>query len=486
MSAVLDELAALKSTFDAAAAARVAELLESVRQAQFDDPAEIVRLHETVLFVRAHPHSRNVLRLADAVLAGVAGRIRNPAEEAFGGPEVSGIAGTAVSSNFSFEIAQGLAARYRNSVEIDWDNYEHPERLGAVLARMFPAAAELWTVEPHVDWRAWFTTAGLTVRSLLERVDPATYDLLEIPVRWRLDNSRASRTLARLPCRRFFYHTGPFLRRSDVSIECEFAAAPVPASKLAPLRARSMLNRIADGSAARYRELWGFTHPDPQHVYHANLGRGTDLYFFGVSKAFRLPLRAYHCGMFAKNGVPAGYVETLSLFERAEIGFNLYYTFREGETAWLYARILKVLREHLGVTVFSIDPYQIGQDNEEAIASGAFWFYRKLGFRPANAEVLRLGLREEQRIAAKPGYRTPAPVLRLLAREPLIYGPPEADAWGGFSLERLSQRVGVGPVPGFGRADLIRAKNGPEEVRYLRLLQRAPELRRTVLRLGRP
>ena len=28
-----------------------------------------------------------------------------------------------------------------------------------------------------------------------------------------------------------------------------------------------------------------------------------------------------------KNGVPAGYVETLSLFERAEVGFNLYYTF---------------------------------------------------------------------------------------------------------------------------------------------------------------
>ena len=51
-------------------------------------------------------------------------------------------------------------------------------------------------------------------------------------------------------------------------------------------------------------------------------------------------MRAYHCGMFFKNSVPAGYVELLSLFERAEVGFNLYYTFREGESAWLYARLL--------------------------------------------------------------------------------------------------------------------------------------------------
>jgi hypothetical protein len=484
MSAVLDELASLKSVFDPTAAARVSELLDCLARAQFDQPRDLVRLHEIVLFLRAYPHSPAVLRLADQILSSFAARMEHQDADLFDDPEISGIAGTAVSSNFSFEIAQGLAARYPNSLHIDWDNYSHPERLGAVLARTFPVAAEQWTVEPHIDWRAWFIASRLKLAWLLKNIDAGTYDLLEIPLRWDLGNSAASRTSARLPSRKVFYHTEPLLRRSDVSLETEFAAAPVPVMKLAPSRARRILNRIADNSAVRYRELWGFTHPDPQHVYHAPLGRGTDFFFFGVPKAFRLPLRAYYCGAFAKNGVPIGYVETLLLFERAEVGFNLYYTFREGETAWLYARMLKVLREHLGVTVFSIDPYQIGHDNEEAIASGAFWFYRKLGFRPASSEVLRIMSREEQRIASTPGYRTPAPVLRRMARAPLIYGPPEADAWGQFSLERLAQRAGAGTVPGFDRADLLRAKHAPEERCYMKLLQRASDLRRRVLLWG--
>ena len=54
-----------------------------------------------------------------------------------------------------------------------------------------------------------------------------------------------------------------------------------------------------------------------------------------------LPLRTYSAAMFFKNGVPSGYVEVLSLFEQAEVGFNLYYTFREGESAWLYARVMR-------------------------------------------------------------------------------------------------------------------------------------------------
>ena len=67
---------------------------------------------------------------------------------------------------------------------------------------------------------------------------------------------------------------------------------------------------------------------------------------------------------------------------------------------------MKLHREALGVTSFSIDPYQLGFENEEAIASGAFWFYRKLGFRPTDRGVARLVAREEERLAADPAYRS--------------------------------------------------------------------------------
>ena len=142
-------------------------------------------------------------------------------------------------------------------------------------------------------------------------------------------------------------------------------------------------------STLRYRELYGFTHGDAKRVFQVSIGRGVDLFLMGVSPGLRLPLRAYHAAMIFKNGVPVGYFEGLSLFERMESGFNLYYSFRDGETAWLYARTLNIFRHLLGVTAFSLDPYQIGYENEEGIESGAFWFYRKLGFRPNTAGLAR-------------------------------------------------------------------------------------------------
>ena len=102
--------------------------------------------------------------------------------------------------------------------------------------------------------------------------------------------------------------------------------------------------------------------------------------------------------MIYKNGVPIGYFEGITLFERMESGFNLYYTFRDGETAWLYARMLNVFHHFTGARAFSLDPYQIGHENEEGIESGAFWFYRKLGFRPTRKDILQLALKEEEKI----------------------------------------------------------------------------------------
>jgi hypothetical protein len=51
---------------------------------------------------------------------------------------------------------------------------------------------------------------------------------------------------------------------------------------------------------------------------------------------------------------------------------NLFYTFRDGESAWIYARLLRFLRQHLNVSVFSVEPYQLGSHNEEGIEAGAF------------------------------------------------------------------------------------------------------------------
>lgn len=415
----LEELAKCKGQFDAATAGRAELLLERLAHVRLGDPADLIHLHETALFLRAYPQTPRVAELADQILFSFGGRLCGMDPDVFDDPEISGIAGTAVSTNFSREFAWSLAQRHPGSLEIDWDDFTHPERLGVVLGRLIPEAYEDYAVQPHADWRAWLERSGRDVGWLIERVDSAAFELLEIPLRWRLCG--VSRSALRLPRRKIFYHTGPLLKRGDVSIEAEFSARRIGFTRLPVDRAREILGVIVDASAARYRELYGFQHPDEAHIDHADLGRGVEIYFFAVRRARRLPVHEYHCGMYFKNGVPIGYVETLSRDRRTEIGFNLYYTFREGETAWLYARIMKLLRERLRAASFSIDPYQIGHENEEAIASGAFWFYYKLGFRPSDPVVAKLAAQEAGKIAAKPGYRSSAAMLRRLAVSPLLY-----------------------------------------------------------------
>jgi hypothetical protein len=413
----LDQLTQLKGQFGPDAAARTGALLGKLKRARFRDPADLIRLHETVLFLRAYPQDAQVLRLADEILFAFAERL--PADhDPFADPDISGIAGTVVSTNFSYEFVRSLVSRHGKAVSIDWENFEHPERLAPALTRLIPASRDDWAVEAYPDWRGWFEKGRGSLRWLLDHLSPEMYDLLEIPVRW--EPGDASRSHLRIPRRKCFYHDGPFLRREPNLIAKTLAAPPIPRKTLAAGAARKIAGVIVDSSAIRYRELYGFLYPDLKRIEHASFGRGMDVFLFGPGNP--LPVRDYLCGMFFKNGVPAGYVEALTRDGNMEVGFNLYYTFRDGETAWLYAMLLKLLREReTSVKTFSVDPYQIGLDNEEAIASGAFWFYRKLGFAPESANVLRLLGREEHKIQTQLGYRTRTATLRKLAVSRLVY-----------------------------------------------------------------
>jgi hypothetical protein len=487
----LEQLVAFKNVFGREPESKVAALLERLAATRLRHPEKLIQLHECALFLRAYPHSARVLRLADRILLNFASRLDGVDPAPFEAAEVSGIAGSAISTNYSHSFSQFLSARHGKNLKIDWENYPHPDRLGPLLARLAPLAAEDWTVEPHIDWQRWFTVLRGDLVWLTDALDAHVYDSLELPLLWNIQGA-ASRSEARFPRSAVFYHKDPLLKRRDVSLEMELAGLRIPARRLPQAEARRVLDVTIDTSAVRYRELWGFCYPDLKHVYHADLGRGVDFYWLGIPPAARLPLRAYHGGIFFKNGVPLGYIETLSFFDRMEVGFNLYYTFRDGESAWLYARFLKFCQQQCGVTCFSIDPYQLGHYNEEAVDSGAFWFYRKLGFQSASAEIQRVVEAEEKKLAERPDYRTPAATLRRLAKAPMLYGAT-LDDWRSFSLRTFAQEIGRGDAwPSIlkrvrsetNAEEIVRAKNAPEETGYLRLLQRSPKLRRNILRLG--
>ena len=443
-------------------------------------------------------------------------------------PAISGISGTRICGVFTRDVARPLVRRYGEQVSIAWHAWDAPHRLGLILPESLPLAGDDTAVEAHVPYREWLEAAG-GLTWLAQRAE--RWDELEIPLQWDLEDSAATRTHMRLPAQELFYHREPLIPRRAVSLDSIPGEPPLPVRKLSAREGRRRIDLAWETSVTRYRELHGFTYGDERHVYEIDAGRGVLFYLWGVPPGHRLPLRAYHAATIWKNGVPMGYIEALSLFERLEAGFNLYYTFREGETAWLYSRLLKVFHDMLGARCIWLDPYQIGHENEEAIASGAFWFYRKLGFRSVDAAVRRLTSREEKRAAVEPAYRTTPQTLRRLARKPMVYefaGGTRGD-WDSFETRRiglsvvriLETRFGgdlgkmarsglraaglseetatthwaalLAAIPGIGRwtsnekgalAALLAAKTGSEEVDHLRQTQRHARLRSELLRMG--
>ena len=140
----------------------------------------------------------------------------------------------------------------------------------------------------------------------------------------------------------------------------------------------------------------------------------------------------------------------MGLCEWIEVGFNTFYTYRQGETAWIYAQALRCLCAFTGATTISVYPYQIGQNNDEALDSGAFWFYRKLGFRSGSTELEQLARREQRKIAANRQYRTPKKTLKRLAEAHVFY---ELDSAGNAAANAevesadLTARLKVAPFP---------------------------------------
>jgi hypothetical protein len=74
-----------------------------------------------------------------------------------------------------------------------------------------------------------------------------------------------------------------------------------------------------------------------------------------------------------------------------------------------------------------VDRYQLGHESAEALRSGSFYFYHRLGFRPRHPEVARVLEAERARMAADPAYRSPVPVLRRLAGDEVFLTLPGGD-----------------------------------------------------------
>ena len=558
-SRLLDELEGCRYRFGRAEAARVFKVLAGANTAALRDIPSLIRFHEALMVLRAFPPSAQVLRQTESMLNRFHTRVEVLREsgadmDEFDPIEVSGIAGTTMQDTLGFDLMRWLVFHMPGKVEIAWDDYDDERAMGSGWPRVIPLLEEDSLVEANIPWRKWLDAAqgnrrkspGWLVKQFeglpVSGAEKARfYDALHMPVRWRLGNSHISRTRNWKSVSNVFYHPEPLLSRKDVSLAREIARKPPNLKRLSLAPGAKVMDLIREVMLVRYRELYGTTLGDPRSVVRADMGRGVTVFLWSLQPQRRLPLRAYTAGLTLKNGVPINYIEAIGLFEWMEVGFNTFYTFRGGEVAWIFAQVLRCLCKFLGATCVSMYPYQLGQNNDEAIKSGAFWFYRKLGFRPGRADLLRLAEHEEARIAANPKYKSPPRTLRRLADGHVFYELPGSipGTWDRFSTRNIGLRVNQKMAREFGgdlqrfqassakslakilgipanedrlanvyfqnfamvlslipdlqswsapeKAGLLRiidTKSGRNEMDYLRRLRAHPKLRKGLLRLG--
>src|SRR5713101_6236345 len=234
---LLTQLEGVKNSFNRDNSALITRLLAQLSKLSFTDPHRLTRFHECLLFLRAFPHSASLVPRIENLLNTFHQRMeRLRAFRAdlslFDDFDTSGIAGTTMQDTLSFDVAQWLTRRIpRNQISPNieiawsdyWDDYQSERARATTWPRFIPLLEEDADVEANIPWQRWLDAARgrqnalpwllsqFSKLPLPARQQAELYDSLRIPIRWRLENLKLSRTRNWSGPRRIFFHHAPLI-----------------------------------------------------------------------------------------------------------------------------------------------------------------------------------------------------------------------------------------------------------------------------------
>jgi hypothetical protein len=388
----------------------------------------LLALHDDLLFVRAFPTSFAMQRGAAEALVDVAARIRAlPASERAAADD-TGLAHTTSRHTYAVQIAEWLARTFPHDTCIAWELVEDTSGIDALLRPSLSRAEEDAFDSGEVSTREWIDASRGEQSDLAYLLAQApsgtaralwldTWDRATIPIAWQLHDGCGSSTMLALESPTA--GRGP-LRRPDAAHTLADIANPLPSiRRQAPADARVLIDTARAALAARCREVFAITHANDDDVWEAELGEGVTLAIIGTRPSMRLCLESTYGYLLLSHGVPIGYGGVTPLGHQANTGINIFEPFRGSEAAYLWTAMLRAFATLFRVRRFVVNGYQIGDGNPEALQSGAFWFYYRLGFRPASRAAAALAAREAAQMADDRTYRPPLRVLKELVRHDL-------------------------------------------------------------------
>ncbi len=449
----LRALEQVRAEYGRGAARRKLELLAALGHARLARASDVLKLHEGLCFLRAYPDNRAVLSRVERLLQRFDRRpdLRHHARALAS----SGVAGTPIRFRFFEPTARWLAERWPQHLVVDWREFENLERLEGLLPLLALPAETPGLDEIDLPVREWIqrmkgreeTDATFLVRRLAALpLDPFAreilYDELDPPLVLAPGPGTPSRTRARHRPLPVVFQRRP-LDRSRPELKAALRRPPRSIRPVPPREGQALIELARGAMITRERDLDAFSYGDRHDVRLADCGGGLQFAVIGVIPERRLMLESVYAYLTLKNGVPIGYVLVSALYRSSEIAYNVFETWRGGEAGQVYGQALATTRALFGSDTFTIFPYQLGEGNTEGLRSGAWWFYRKLGFLPRDPGAVRHMHRELRRVKADPSHRSSLATLRRLAAHNLYYsaGPPRDDVIGRLDLPNVGLHV---------------------------------------------
>lgn len=443
-------LRAARNKFGAPAEAEKRRLLALVVAAPPTSAKALLAAHEDLLFLRAFPGEAATLRAVNDALTHFASWAARLSREERALLADSGVAGSLTRHVYPLPVAHWLTRRAPGEAEIDWRHYENPALLDRALLRVL-RPVELEAAESgeystrdiikaarSVDATCdlgWIVGA-LSATDVDATAADADWNEAEVPVVWDLTASRFATTANFLPGamgqkngekKNSFPVYRRAMRRPGADVAARIAE-PAPVDLLPRARARRVIELAQSALAARCREVLPISYANPDEVYWCDLGEGAALAVIGVTPEKRLNLETNTGYILISNGAPIGYGGVTPFYRQANTGINIFDAYRGGEAAYLWVEMLRAFRAIYDVRRFVVNGYQFGEGNAEAISSGAYWFYYRLGFRPVRADLQMLAAREAKRLSRPGAAPSEKATLRALAHGDLTLDLPGFDA----------------------------------------------------------
>lgn len=443
----------LRLQFGPRPAQRKHVLMTRLGRARMPTAAALARLHEMLCFLRAYPDNEPLLRDTCALLERFARRPdlrRHRAALAD-----SGIAGTAIHYRFFAGQAIWLATCWPRQLQLDRSDPGTEMRVGAVLPELLtpieqyalremgrPGYAALDRLRGKTQTDAVFLLQRVVATLGSSYAHEALIDTMDASLVLQPGEGTPSRTLAFFPATPVvFRNKAPPRARPDLRLEIRQAPRSVRRLSLDQGQALIELARVA--MVTRARSLEAFSFADARDTWLVDDRDGLAIGLCGLVPERRHALATMVGGLLLRNGVPVGYLQSDIVGRSAALSFNTFETFRGGESAHLFARWLAALHRVYGCTSFSIEPHQLGHGNDEALDSGAWWFYARLGFAPRVADARVLAERERGRMTRHPGHRSHRETLARLARRHMFFDLDPAQAQPLVDLRELGLQCGA-------------------------------------------